>query len=30
VGGAWDAVRCFSKSGAFGHPGLLAELLLEK
>ena len=26
-GGAWDGVTVVSKSGAFGHPGLLRELL---
>jgi uncharacterized protein YgbK (DUF1537 family) len=29
AGGAWNAMRCFSKSGAFGSPGLLVDLLLE-
>src|SRR5690349_14816370 len=28
-GGVWDGVLVVSKSGAFGHPGLLRDLILE-
>jgi uncharacterized protein YgbK (DUF1537 family) len=30
VGGRWNGVTVVSKSGAFGHPGLLRDLILER
>jgi uncharacterized protein YgbK (DUF1537 family) len=30
VGGRWNGVTVVSKSGAFGHPGLLRELIVER